>query len=142
MTEYSLIIKSNIFKFSNNKLVEMYRDILLKHLRKKNSPESKILILGIIKNFQDFINNKPEINGEYRKLLNFSNKRKKKINLDKLSVISIIYILYSYYLSKPSFNEEISLNMCYFLINEFKNPTYAMYLCSKIKTEGHKNLYN
>ena len=66
----------------------------------------------------------------------------KKEILDRLSVISIIYILYSYYLSKTPFNEEIIFNMCYFLINEFNNPIYAMYLCSKTKTEGHKNLYN
>ena len=32
--------------------------------------------------------------------------------------------------------------MCYFLINEFNNPAYAMYLCSKTKVKGHKNLYN
>ena len=139
MNEYSLIIKTNIFNFKNNKLVETYKNNLLKHLNMKNYVESKILKLGIVKNFKEFINNNPEINDNYQKLL--TNIYIKKDKLDKLPVISIIYILYSYYLSKPSFNEKIIFNMRYFLVNEFNNPTYAMYLCSKTKTSGHKNLY-
>ena len=126
MNEYSLIIKTNIFNFKNNKLIEMYKNILLKHLNMKNSIESKIIKFGIVKSFQDLMNNNPEINYNYKNLLNIGNIYKKKEILDRLSVISIIYILYSYY----------------FLINEFNNPIYAMYLCSKTKTEGHKNLYN
>ena len=31
--------------------------------------------------------------------------------------------------------------MSYFVINKFYNPTYAMYLCSKLKADGIKQLY-
>jgi hypothetical protein len=33
------------------------------------------------------------------------------------------------------------LNICYFLMNRFKNVTYAVYLCSRIKATTHKNSY-
>ena len=31
--------------------------------------------------------------------------------------------------------------MCYFLINKLKNISYAMLLCSRLKSKGHKSLY-
>ena len=75
-------------------------------------------------------------------MLNIPKINTKFIKHENKHILSIIYMLYSYYLSNSSFKEEIIINICYFLINEFNNPAYAMYLCSKIKLKGHKNIYN
>ena len=56
----------------------MYKNILLKHLNMKNSIESKIIKFGIVKSFQDLMNNNPEINYNYKNLLNIGNIYKKR----------------------------------------------------------------
>ena len=138
--EYLLITKKNIFEFKNVKSLETYKNILLNKLRNNNN-NSKILIFGIIKKFNEFSKNNPEINYHYQKLLNDQNLIRKSNNKNDLPIISIIYILYTYYLEKFLIKDEITFHMCYFLINKFKNISYAMYLCSKIKTRGIKSLY-
>ena len=35
----------------------------------------------------------------------------------------------------------MTLNFCYFLINEFKNIPYAIWLCTKLKTSNHMQSY-
>ena len=35
----------------------------------------------------------------------------------------------------------MTIHMCYFLINNLNNPTYSMFLCSKLKNEEHKCLF-
>ena len=35
----------------------------------------------------------------------------------------------------------MTIHMCYFLINNLNNPTYSMFLCSKLKNEDHKCLF-
>ena len=140
MKEYSLITEVNIFEFKSTKSIEMYKNILINKLREKNT-ESKIIIYGIIKKFEEFAINNPEINMQYHKLLNDKLLSKKFGKEDELPIFSIIYILYSFYLDKLSNKEEITLHMCYFLINNLNNPTYSMLLCSKLKNENHKCLY-
>ena len=139
--EYSLITEENIFEFKNNKSIEMYNNIILSKLSEKSEHKSKILLLGIIKKFEEFASNNPEINFHYHKLLNDKTLKKKFNNEDDLPILSIIYILYSFYLEKSKHREEMVYHMCYFLINNLNNPTYAMSLCSKVKNEGHKLLF-
>ena len=139
--EYLLITEKNVFEFKNVKSMEKYKNILLKKLANKNSNESKILIFGIIKKFEEFASNNPEIYYQYIKLMKDKKLNKKFDEIDELPILSIIYELYSYYQEKFAVKEEIIIHMCYFLINKFNNIIYAMLLCSKLKTEGHRGLY-
>ena len=139
--EYLLITNSNIFEFKDIKSIEMYKNILLKKLTDKNNYHSKILLFGIIKKFEEFSMNNPELNYQYHRLKD-SKILAKKFNKDEdLPIMSIIYILYSNYLEKFAKKEEIIFHMCYFLINKLNNPTYAMLLCSKLKSEDNKGAY-
>ena len=141
MKQNSLITESNIFELNSIKSIEMYKNIILKKLSERNNYESKILLFGIIKRFEEFAINNPEINFQYQKLLNDKILNKKFRKEDDLPILSIIYILYSYYLDKSSDKGEIIIHMCYFLINKLNNPTYAMLLCSKLKRISHKSLF-
>ena len=139
--EYLLLTNSNIFEFKDIKSIEMYKNILLKKLSDKNNYHSKILLFGIIKKFEEFSMNNPELNYQYHRLKD--NKiLAKKFNKDEdLPIMAIIYILYSNYLEKFAKKEEIIFHMCYFLINKLNNPSYAMLLCSKLKSEDNKGSY-
>ena len=139
--ENSLLIKTNVFEFSNQNLIEKYKNILLKRLENNYDNESKIYIFGIIKKFEEFINNNPEISYQYHKLINNEYLNKKYNREDSLPILSIIYLIYSFFYEKSVNKDNITFQMCYFLINKFKNVTYASLLCSKLKSEGHKNLY-
>ena len=98
-------------------------------------------LYGIIKNFEEFTNNNPEINYHYQKLLNDKYLNTKFNKNEELPILSIIFILYTVQLEKLTNKAEIALYMSYFLINEFNNPTYAILLASKVKTESYINLY-
>ena len=140
--KYLLITEKNIFEFKDIKHFEMYKNILLNTLKMKYNSKSKIVIFGIIKKFEEIIKSNQEINEQYKKLTNdqfLINKFKDKKDL---SILSIIFILYSYYSEKFIVNkEEIMIHMCYFLINQFNNVAYSMLLCSKLKVESFKMIY-
>ena len=143
LKENKLITEENIFEFKSIKSIEMYKNIILRKLRDINNGPSKIVLFGIIKKFEEFSLNNPEISYQYQKIISNKNLTK-KINKDEdLPLFSIIYILYSFYLEKSSSSdkEEISIHMSYFVINNLNNPTYAMYLCSKSRCNEHKYLY-
>ena len=139
--EYVLITQNNIFEFKDVISIEMYKNILLNNLRNKNNNGARILILGIIKKFEEFTKNNPEFNYYFNKLLKDTNIIKKINKEDDLPILAIIYILYSFYSLKLVKKEEIIFRMCYFLINKFNNPAYSMFLCSKLKVEALKGLY-
>jgi len=141
LQENSLLTKAKVFEFSNQNLIEKYRNILLKRLENNSDNESKIFIFGIIKNFEEFINNNPEINYQYQKLINNEYLNKKYNKEDSLPILSIIYLIYIFFYEKAINKDDITFHMCYFLINKFNNVTYASLLCSKLKSEGHKKLY-
>ena len=67
--------------------------------------------------------------------------RKKFNSANALPVLSIIFIIYDHHLDKSFLKNDIVLNMCYFLMNKIKNPTYTISLCSKLKVNSHKHLY-
>ena len=138
--EYSLITEINVFEFKNNKMIEIYINILLKHLCNKRNITSKIFLYGMIKKFEEYFNNNPELLYNYQKLIN-DNNLIVKFNKEELKVVSIIFTLYSYYIKNLLNEKEIIFHMCYFLINKLNNYTYAMLLCSKLKTTQHKYLY-
>jgi hypothetical protein len=119
----------------------MYKNILLKKLTDKNNYHSKILLFGIIKKIEEFSMNNPELNYQYHKLKDNKILAKKFNKEDDLPIMSIIYVLYSNYLDKFTNKEEIIFHMCYFLINKLNNPSYAMLLCSKLKSEDIRGSY-
>ena len=106
-----------------------------------NYNESKILIFGIIKKFEEFISNNPEINYQYQNLINNEYLNKKFNKEDSLPILSIIYLIYTFFYEKALNKDIITFHLCYFLINKFNNVTYASLLCSKLKSKGHKELY-
>jgi len=142
LNENLLLIKTNIFEFNNKNLIEKYKNVLLNKLSNNYNNESKIFIFGIIKKFEAFISSNSEINYQYRKLINDKYLIKKFNNEDTLPILSIIYIIYSFYSEKSKNKDDIILHMCYFIINKFSNLSYAILLCSKLKSESHKNIYN
>ena len=136
MKTLSLLTETNILELKDMKSIEIYNNILLDLLSKKNNFSSRILIYGIIKNFEEYINSNPEANFHYQKLLN-DNYLNKKFNHEfELPLLAIIYIIYFNQLEKSSFKEEIAISMSYFLINKLNNPTFAILLSSKIKDNG------
>ena len=142
LDENILLTKTNIFEFNNKNLIEKYKSILLNKLSNNYNNESKIYIFGIIKKFEEFISSNSEINYQYQKLINDKYLIKKYNKEDILPILSIIYIIYSFYSEKSKNKEDIILHMYYFIINKFNNLSYAIFLCSKLKPEGHKNIYN
>ena len=138
LEENLLLTKSNIFEFNDINLIEKYKNILLNKLSEENDNKSKVFILGLIKKFEDFASNNPEIYYQYQKLINDEKLIKKFHRKDFLSIISIIYTMYSFYYEKSSNKEYIVFHLSYFLINKFNNVSYAIFLCSKLKSKGHK----
>jgi len=141
LNENILLTKTNIFEFNDENLIEKYKNILLNKFSNNYDNESKIFIFGIIQKFEEFISNNPEISYEYQKLINDKYLIKKFNKEDLLPILSIIYIIYTFYSEKSKNKDDIILHMCYFLINKFSNISYSILLCSKLKSEGHKNKY-
>ena len=141
MKEFLLLTESNFFEMKSIKSIEIFKNVLLQKLEDRKNMKSNILLEGIAKIFEEYINNNPEINCRYQKLINdiyFNHKFNKNINL---FILSIIYIIYTIKLEKTSNKDEITLYMSYFLINKFNNSAYAILLCSKMKCSSHKSLY-
>ena len=133
---FLLITQFNIFEANNLKDIEIYNCLLL-NLVKQNDHKSKILITGVIKKFENYLNNSPELNEQYHKLISDKHLQKKFTSNNELKILSIILIIYSYNIDKSRDATDIILNMCYFLINKFKNPLYAIWLCTKIKSSNN-----
>ena len=74
------------------KSIEIYNNILLNMLSNKKGISPKIIIYGIIKNYVEYINNNPEINYHYQKLLSDYYLNKKFNNEFDLPLLAIIYI--------------------------------------------------
>ena len=142
INENMLFTEMNYFEFSNIKSIIIYINISLKHLLNQENIKSKILISGIIKKFENYIINNQELNYSYQKLINNKDLIVKVKNEEYLSILSIIFIIYSFYLDNPKIKDEIPFYFCYFLINNLNNPVYSMLLCSKSIAKGHKASYN
>ena len=137
---FELITEFNTFEGNNLKNIQIYNHILL-DLLKNNDQKSKVLISGVIKRFEEYISNNIELYEQYNKLLNDPHLQKKFTSENELTILSIISIIYSYNIEKSKDITDITLNMCYFLINRFKNPVYAIWLCTKLKICNNTQSY-
>ena len=62
MKEFLLITESNFFEFKSIRSIEIFKNILLQKLGDRKNIKSNILLEGIAKIFEEYINNNPEIN--------------------------------------------------------------------------------
>ena len=137
---FKLITEFNIFEKNDIYNIEIYINLLI-DLVKKNDPKSKLLISGVIKRFEIYMSNNEELLEQYNKLLKVPYLHNKFPSNNELIVLSIIYIIYSYNIEKTKDINDITLNMSYFLINKYKNPVYAIWLCTKLKPYSIKQTY-
>ena len=137
---FKLITEFNIFEANSLKDIEIYITMLLTFFKAKDN-KSKILISGVIKRFEEFISTNAELSEQYYKLLNDKHLQKKFTSYNELTILSIISIIYSHNIEKSKDSTDIILTNCYFLVNKFKNPVYAIWLCSKIKSCTHLQSY-
>jgi hypothetical protein len=136
-----MISDFNIFDGKVLKDIEIYK-YSLESLINNISFESKTLLHGYIHRFEEFLLSNPDLSGKYQKLKEDAYLNKKISQQSTISVFAIIYLTYSYHIEKSiQHSAEIAINMCYFLINKLKNPTYAIFLCSEIKVKTHRQLY-
>ena len=137
---FELITEFNIFEGSNLSSIQVFNHKLL-DLLKNTDQKSKILISGVIKRFEEYISNNAELYEQYHKLLNDKHLQKKFTSENELTILSIIYLIYSFNIEKSKDVTDITLNMCYFLINRFKNPVYSIWLCTKLKSCNNSQSY-
>ena len=137
---FRIVTEFNIFQKNNLMNIEKFNHALL-DLLNNNIKKNNILIVGIIKRFEEYISNNPELNDQYNKLLNNIHLKSNFSSKNKLKILSIILINYSYNIEKSKYATDLTLNFCYFLINQFKNPVYAMWLCTKLRTYNQIQIY-
>ena len=135
-----LLTDFNIFEAKSLKEIELF-NLTLFNLMNQRSVKSKTLLIGIIKKFEEYVKNSPELNDEFNKLCSNEHLKKKFNSTSALPILSIIYIIYDHHLEKSLLKNDIVINMCYFLMNKVKNPTFSIALCSKMKVTSHKHLY-
>ena len=138
---FKRITQINLFTEQSLVYIEKFISTLL-DLYHSSIKMEKVLLLGVIKKLEDFIESNPELNNIYKILTNDPYMKKKYFGVNQVSVLSLIFIIYSYYFEKSDIKNNIILSMCYFLVSQLKNPTYAGYLLSKIKTNNHSQLYH
>jgi hypothetical protein len=138
--EEYLITDFNIFEAKEIKEIELFKETLL-NLLFENNFKSKIYLTGFIGKFEENLKTMPELNERYKKLTQDEYLRKRLNKDTTLPIYAIIYLIYEYHIKHAELKLDIALNMCYFLINKLKNPTYAIDLCSSLTMEGYKHLY-
>ena len=95
----------------------------------QRSVRAKTLLVGIVKKFEEYTKNSPELTEKFSKL-SLNEHLKKKFNSNSaLPILSIVYIIYDHHLDKSILKNDILLNMCYFLMNKFKNASFAVSVC-------------
>ena len=131
----------NIFEAKNLKQIETYIHYLILLLT-ENSNSSRIIITGIINNFQEIISSSIELIEKSNKFMNnkYLNKKFER-NEIKFKIYNIILLIYDYYFDKPNYKNNVLFLLCYFYINHLKNYTYPSYLCSIIKINNHKEMF-
>ena len=139
--EFKLITEFNMLEENSLKEIEIYNYLLLNYLKKKDL-QSKIILAGIIKRFEEYISINAELYDQYHKFLNDKHLQRKFTSKNELSILSMISIIYTSMIEKSKDKTDVTLNMCYFLVNIFKNPTYSIWLCTKIKSFSHVQSYN
>ena len=136
----SLLTDFNVFTSNKIKEIQIYNALLLYYLRRTDN-ESLIVTSGIIDRIEEFLRSMPELNEQYHKLLDNKHLQRIFTSKNQLSILSIILIIYYYHIEKSKNSTDMTLNFCYFLINEFKNIPYAIWLSTKLKTNNHMQLF-
>ena len=140
--ENYMISDFNIFDGKVLKDIEMFKYSLEKLTYDSGNYDNKILMHGYIHRFEEFLMSNPDLSSKYQKLKNDIFLNKKITQKSTISIYAIIYITYSYHIEKSIENNvDICINMCYFLFNKMKNPTYVIYLLSELKVKTHRQLY-
>ena len=137
---FNLVTKFNIFEANKLIDIEKYNNLLLLLLG-SNDHNDKILLLGVIERFEEYISSNPELNEQYQKFINDKHLQKKFTSFNELITLSIIAIVYSYNIEKSKDIADLSFRMCYFLVSTCKNPTHAIWLCTKIKEKTRTQSY-
>ena len=136
-----MISDFNIFDGKVLKDIEIFK-YSLESLIIAKSFDLKTLLYGYIHRFEEFLLSNPDLSGKYQKLKDDIFLNKKISQKSTISIYSIIYLTYSYHIEKSiEHSADICINMCYFLINKLKNPTYAIFLLSEMKVKTHRQLY-
>ena len=138
---YKRITQINLFTDQSLVYIEKFISTLL-NLYQSSKKMERVLLLGVIKKLENYIESNPELNNFYKILLNDSYMKQKCPKLNQIQVLSLIFTIYNYYFEKSDLKNNIILDACYFLINQLKNPTYAGFLLSKLKVNSHSQLYH
>ena len=69
--------KLNIFETNDIIDIEKYNNLLLYLMNSHDNSNDKILLLGIIERFEEYLSTKPELNEQYNKLLYDKHLQKK-----------------------------------------------------------------
>ena len=138
--EEHLLTDFNIFEAKTLKEIELF-NVKLFNLLNMRSIKNQTLLTGIIEKFKEMTKANDELKEKYQRLMENKHLKKKFSSSTALSVLSMVYIIYDHHLEKSFLKNDILLNICYFLVNKFKNIPYTIYLLSKIKAISHKHLY-
>ena len=138
---YKRVTQINLF--ADQSLIYVKKFIItLLDLYHSTKKEHQLLLLGVIRKLENYISSNPELNNIYKNLINDSYMKKKYYAMNQIQVLSLIYIIYVFHFEKSDIRNDIILSMCYFLINHIKNPTYAIFLLTKLKSNNHSQLYH
>ena len=140
-SRYKVITQLDLFNVQNLVYIEKFNYELF-NLYNSTKKDDKLLLLGIIKKFEDYVEANPELKEIYNRLNKNPYLIKKLIKPNELSMAAMIYTIYIYYIEKSEMKNEIIFHMCYYLINKLNNITFAIYLISKLKINKHSQLYH
>ena len=138
---YNRLTKLDFFNEKSLVYIERFNSELI-DLYNSDKKTDKILLNGVIKKFQDYVISNPELNEIFNKLMNNEIMKKKFFSMNQLSMLAVIFTIYCYHLEKTEIKTDITLHMCYFLINKLKNITFAIFLINKLKNNNHTQLYH
>ena len=130
----------NILEAKEIKEIEIFKERLL-NLLDDNTIRAKTLLIGYIKRFEEMLVTYPELKEKYEKITKDKYLNQKLNSYTVIPVYAIIFIVYAHHIEKEKHKIDMALNMCYFLINKLKNPSYAIQLCSQLKVDKYKHLY-
>ena len=140
---HKIILKTNILELDELKdiiTIEMFNNSLLNLMNSQKS-KNKTILLGFYYRFKEHLSAYPDIKEKFTSISN--SKYLNRIYNDNfiLTGYFIIYIIYDYYINKNKSNSLIGIHFCYFLINQLRNSTLAIYLCTKIRCTSLMSRY-
>ncbi len=140
-SHYRIITQIDLLNEQNLVGIEKFRTTLMEFYD-SNIYDDKLFLIGIIKKYEDYFSTNQELNEFYHKLMNNPYMKKEWLRHNQLQTLSLMYTLYNHYLEKSEIKSDIILHMCYFLINNLKKATFAIYLILKLKTTNHVQSYH